>query len=162
MTPGPTLRLLIIDDHAVVREALEAMLGADPLFQSIATAASTAEALPACENFRPDVVLLDLRMPGSDGFDALAIIHRRWPTIRVLVLSSGATADEMKLLQSDGASGYLCKSADRFALMAAIRTVAAGGTEFPPDGAPPFSEGSSCRPLEKIPRAGDSQMSAFT
>ena len=160
MTPVPKLRLLIIDDHAVVREALEAMLGVDPLFESITTAASTAEALPACENFRPAVILLDLRMPASDGFDALAIIHRQWPAIRVLILSSGATADEVKLLRRNGASGYLCKSADRLTLMAAIRTVAAGGTEFPPDGAPAYPEGSSGRLLEKIPRAGDSQMAA--
>ena len=97
MIPEPKLRLLIIDDHAVVREGLEAMLGVEPCFESIATAASTEEALPVCDSFRPQVVLLDLRMPGSDGFNALEIIHRRWPETRVLILSASATAAEVKL-----------------------------------------------------------------
>jgi DNA-binding NarL/FixJ family response regulator len=131
MTSDPKLRLLIIDDHAVVREGLEAMLAADPCFAGIATAASTEEALPLCEEFRPDVLLLDLRMPQCDGFSALEIIHHRWPAIRVLVLSAGASRTEIKLVKRNGASGFISKSADRSTLTGAIRTVAGGGTYFP-------------------------------
>ena len=131
-----SLRLLIIDDHAVVREGLEAMLGVDPCFERIATAASTEDALPICENFRPHVVLLDLRMPGSDGFNALEIIHQRWPEIRVLILSASATVAEVQLGRRNGAAGYLSKSADRATLMGAIRTVAAGGLVFYQESAP--------------------------
>ena len=130
MTSEKSLRLLIIDDHAVVREGLEAMLGVDPGFQRIATAASTEEALPICESLRPHVVLLDLRMPGSDGFNALEIIHQRWPEIRVLILSASATAAEVTLARRNGAAGYLSKSADRATLLDAIRKVAAGRACF--------------------------------
>ena len=91
-SPPQSIRLLIIDDHAVVREGLEAMLGVDPCFNEIATAASTEDGVQLCGGFHPDVILLDLRMPESDGFSALEIIHRRWPEIRILVLSAGATA----------------------------------------------------------------------
>lgn len=136
MTQEKSLRLLIIDDHAVVREGLEAMLGVDPEFGRIATAASTEEALPICESLRPHVVLLDLRMPGSDGFNALEIIHQRWPEIHVLILSASATVAEVQLARRNGAVGYLSKSADRASLMAAIRTVASGGLVFSPETAP--------------------------
>ncbi|MEX1048455.1 MAG: response regulator transcription factor [Akkermansiaceae bacterium] len=136
MIPENSLRLLIIDDHAVVREGLEAMLGADLGIGRIATAASTEEALPVCESLRPHVVLLDLRMPGSDGFNALEIIHQRWPEIHVLILSASATVAEVRLARRNGAAGYLSKSADRATLMDAIRTVAAGGLVFSPDPSP--------------------------
>lgn len=130
MAPEKPLQLLIIDDHAVVREGLEAMLGAVSGFERIATAASTEEALPLCESLRPHVVLLDLRMPGSDGFNALEIIHQRWPEIHVLILSASATVAEVQLARRNGAVGYLSKSADRATLMEAIRTVANGGLVF--------------------------------
>jgi DNA-binding NarL/FixJ family response regulator len=133
MIPEKNLRLLIIDDHAVVREGLEAMLGVAPCFERIATAASTEEALPICESLRPHVVLLDLRMPGSDGFNALEIIRQRWPEIHVLILSASATVAEVQLARRNGAAGYLSKSADRATLMEAIQIVAAGGLVFSPE-----------------------------
>ncbi len=156
MTPDKSLRLLIIDDHAVVREGLEAMLGVDPCFQRIATAASTEEALPLCESFHPHVILLDLKMPGSDGFNALEIIHRRWPEIRVVILSASATATEVKLGRRNGASGYLSKSADRATLMHAIRSVAAGEIGFFQESAHLTPEGHtlSARELEVLRHLG--------
>lgn len=156
MAIGKSLRLLVIDDHAVVREGLEAMLGADPSFEHIATAASTEEALPLCDEFRPDVILLDLRMPESDGFNALEIIHHRWPSIRVLVLSAGATPAEVKLALRNGASGYLSKSADRATLTAAIHAVARGELVFPKDSTvSPLDRGIvSARELEVLRHLG--------
>lgn len=156
MTTENSLRLLIIDDHAVVREGLEAMLGVDPAFEDIATAASTEEALPLCEEFHPDVILLDLRMPESDGFNALEIIHERWPSIRVLVLSAGATAAEVKLAMRNGASGYLSKSADRATLTAAIHAVARGETVFAKEPAASTLDRShvSARELEVLRHLG--------
>ncbi len=156
MTPDKSLRLLIIDDHAVVREGLEAMLGVDPCFQRIATAASTEEALPLCESFHPHVILLDLKMPGSDGFNALEIIHRRWPEIRVMILSASATAAEVKLARRNGASGYLSKSADRATLMNAIRSIAEGELGFFQESAHLTPEGPtlSARELEVLRHLG--------
>lgn len=130
VNPEPRIRLLIVDDHAVVREGLEAMLSMAPEIRRIATAAGFTDALAACEELQPDVVLLDLRLPGSDGFQVLGEIRRRWQAIRVLMLSSSATAAEVSLARQRGASGYLEKSVDRATLLAAIVRVAAGGSCF--------------------------------
>lgn len=130
MQSEPKIRLLIVDDHAVVREGLEAMLSTAPEISRIATAAGFTDALEACETFRPDVVLLDLRLPGTDGFQVLDEIRRRWQAIRVLMLSSSATAAEVSLARQRRASGYLEKSVDRATLLAAIGRVAAGGSFF--------------------------------
>jgi DNA-binding NarL/FixJ family response regulator len=156
MMPNKSIRLLIIDDHAVVREGLEAMLGMAPCFERIATAASTEEALPICESLRPHVVLLDLRMPGSDGFNALEIIHERWVETRVLVLSASATAAEVKLARKNGAAGYLSKSSDRATLLEAIQSVAAGGMVFSPDPGPVANScpALSARELEVLRHLG--------
>ena len=130
LPPSATLRLLIVDDHAVVREGLEAMLGSDPGITRITTAASAAEALRACEAELPDVVLLDLRMPGGDGLGALDTIRARWPGVRVLLLSANANAAEVARARQAGAAGHLSKTTDRASLLAAIRLAAAGGTCF--------------------------------
>lgn len=148
MSAPQSIRLLIIDDHAVVREGLEAMLGVDPCFAEIATAASTDEGVQCCAAFHPDVILLDLRMPECDGFSALEIIHRRWPEIRILVLSAGATAAEVKLVKRHGASGYLSKSADRATLLDAIHLVASGGHVFPREPAPKAGDPPPLSPRE--------------
>lgn len=156
MIPKNSLRLLIIDDHAVVREGLEAMLGMDPVFDRIVTSASTEDALPICEKLRPHVVLLDLRMPGSDGFSALEIIHQRWPEIRVLILSASATAAEVRLARRNGASGYLSKSVDRATLLEGIHVVAGGGEVFSQEPAAPVAAcpALSARELEVLRHLG--------
>ncbi len=125
------LSLLIVDDHAVVREGLEAMLGTDPRISAIATAENSREAVKRCTATRPDVVLMDQRMPGDDGFSTLRTLLERWPGLRVLMLSSSATQAEVRIAKRDGAVGYLSKSADRKTLLSAICKVAAGGTVFP-------------------------------
>ena len=122
--------LLIVDDHAVVREGLEAMLSTAPGIGAISTAANGAEAMVCCERNEPQVVLLDVRMPGSDGFEILDQFCQRWPQICVLMLSSGSTPSEVMLARQRGAAGYLNKSVDRAALLAAIERVAVGGAAF--------------------------------
>lgn len=150
------LKLLIVDDHAVVREGLEAMLGVDPGIARIHTAASTEEALALCAEFPPDVVLLDLRMPGSDGFDALDAIRLRWPAIRVLILSASASAAEVALARRKGATGYLSKTAERATVLDAIRAVAGGGTLFAAETgpSPALAPALSARELEVLRHLG--------
>jgi two-component system NarL family response regulator len=155
MKSDDALKLLIVDDHAVVREGLDAMLGVDPLFESIATAASAEEALKVCDGFSPDVILLDLRMPQCDGFDALGIFLRHWPEAKVIILSASATAAEIQLARRSGAKGYLCKSASRAALLDTIRVVAEGNTVFPSSPARPAQPHDlSVRELEVLRQFG--------
>lgn len=124
------IRLLIVDDHAVVREGLEAMLRLEASFTSIATAASGGDAVQICAGNPPDVILLDVRMPGNDGFSTLETLLKRWPDIRVIMLSASASAAEVKLARRIGAVGYLSKSTDRATLVGSIKSAASGGTCF--------------------------------
>ncbi len=149
------IRLLIVDDHAVVREGLEAMLAADPGITHITTAANGADAIRLCTAETPDVVLLDLRMPGGDGLSVLDTIRARWPTVRVLLLSANASTTEVLRARHAGAAGHLSKSTDRAALLAAIQLSAAGGTCFTDDGARVVDDhGLSARELEVLSHLG--------
>lgn len=127
---GEGIRLLIIDDHLVVREGLEAMLSTAPAIGRIATTGDVREALEVCAGFAPDVVLLDVRMPGKDGYHVLDEIRIRWPEIKVLMFSSSATSAEVHLARQHGAAGYLPKSVCRETLLAAISRVASGRSHF--------------------------------
>ena len=156
MTPDSKLRLLIVDDHAVVREGLEAMLRRDPRFEKIATAATGTETLALAVTFLPHVVLLDVRMPGDDGFSILEALLQRWPQFRVIMLSASATAAEVKLARRLGAAGYLPKTSDRRTLMQAICEAAAGGVCFAaePEPDPAGQSALSARELEVIRQLG--------
>jgi DNA-binding NarL/FixJ family response regulator len=155
MNPETKIRLLIVDDHAVVREGLEAMLRRDPFFAKIATASSGAETIAICNTLNPHVILLDVRMPGNDGFNVLETLLQRWPQVRVVLLSASATVAEVKLARRFGAAGYLPKTSDRQTLVQAIHTVAAGGTCFAAEPEPATSQSSlSARELEVIRHLG--------
>lgn len=149
------VRLLIVDDHAVVREGLEAMLGSDPGIARITTAASGADAVRVCETDVPGVMLLDLRMPGGDGLSVLDTIRARWPAVRVILLSASTTAAEVGRARRAGASGCLSKTTDRAALLAAIHLVAGGGSCFADAGTAPVDDhGLSARELEVLSHLG--------
>ncbi|MEU9020653.1 response regulator transcription factor [Actinomadura sp. NPDC048394] len=123
------LRVMIVDDHAIVREGLRGMLAAEPGMEVAAEAASGDEAVALAPRVRPDVILMDLRMPGGDGVSA---IERLGPGHRVLVLTTFEDdADIVRAVRS-GAAGYLLKDASRADLAAAIRDVAAGRTVLAP------------------------------
>lgn len=120
---------MIVDDHAIVREGLRGMLAAEPGMEVAAEAASGDEAVALAPRVRPDVILMDLRMPGGDGVSA---IERLGPGHRVLVLTTFEDdADIVRAVRS-GAAGYLLKDASRADLAAAIRDVAAGRTVLAP------------------------------
>ncbi|MEJ6572601.1 MAG: response regulator transcription factor [Akkermansiaceae bacterium] len=148
------IRLLIIDDHLVVREGLDAMLSTAPTISKIATSGTALDALEVCGSFAPDVVLLDVRMPGNDGYHVLDEIHRRWPEMRVLMFSSSATPAEVHLARQHGASGYLSKSVDRNTLLLAIVQVSAGSTCFQSDPAGAVEVNLSPRELDVLRHLG--------
>ena len=128
---GP-IRLLIADDHPVVRDGLSGIFESDPGFEVLGQAADGAEAVDLAERLAPDVVLMDLRMPGTDGLGAIAEIARRGLAARVLVLTTYDTdADVLPAIQA-GATGYLLKDAPRTELLRAVRAAARGESVLSP------------------------------
>ncbi|QFY12375.1 response regulator [Nonomuraea phyllanthi] len=126
---GRTLvRLLIVDDHPIVRDGLRAALGGEPDFEIVGEAADGATAVRLADELRPDVVLMDLRMPGMDGVTAIRRLSGTGP--RVLVLTTFDT-DVLPVLEA-GATGYLLKDAPPEELVRAVRAVHRGETVLAP------------------------------
>lgn len=127
-----TIRLLIADDHPVVRVGLRGMLGAEVDLDVVGEATDGAEAVDLAGRLRPNVVLMDLRMPQVDGVTATAQIRDRHPEVRVLVLTTYDTdADILRAVEA-GATGYLLKDAKREELLRAVRAAAAGESVLAP------------------------------
>ena len=127
-----TIRLVIADDHLVVRTGLRAMLGAEPDIDVIGEATTGAQAIDLADRLRPDVVLMDLRMPEVDGVAATARIREQHPEVHVLVLTTYDTdADILKAIEA-GATGYLLKDATRDELFRAVRAAATGASVLAP------------------------------
>lgn len=126
------LRLLVVDDHPVVRNGLTGMLSSQPDFAVVGEAADGREAIAAVAALRPDVVLMDLRMPELDGLSAIRAIRERPypPPILVLTTYDGDT-DILRAIEA-GAAGYLLKDAPPADLYSAVRAVAAGGSPLSP------------------------------
>lgn len=127
-----TLRLLIVDDHPVVRDGLRAMLATQPDFAVVGEAGTGAEALAAAARLRPDVVLMDLEMPGLDGVEAIRRLRQADASVQVVVLTAFDTDERIVAAVQAGAQGYLLKGAPRQEIFAAIRAVGAGGALIPP------------------------------
>lgn len=126
-------RVVLADDQAVVRDGLRLLLSASEDIEVVGTARDGAEAVALVLEHGPDVALLDLRMPGTDGVEATAEIARRAPGVRVLILTTYADDDAILPALRAGAAGYLTKDADGEQLVAAIRDVAAGRTVLDPN-----------------------------
>ncbi|SNT44343.1 response regulator [Streptosporangium subroseum] len=127
-----TITLLIVDDHPVVRDGLRGMFAASPDFEVLGEAADGAEAVVLAEILDPDVVLMDLRMPGSGGVAAIAELTRRGLRCRVLVLTTYDTDSDTLPAIEAGATGYLLKDAPRDELFTAVRAAAEGKTVLSP------------------------------
>jgi DNA-binding NarL/FixJ family response regulator len=127
-----TLRLLVVDDHPVVRAGLVAMLSEHDDFDVVAEAADGAEAVTMAARHSPDVVLMDLRMPGMDGAEATARLRAGGDGPAVLVLTTYDTDADIVRAVEAGATGYLLKDAPRETLADAIRRAARGETVLAP------------------------------
>jgi len=127
-----TVRILIVDDHPVVRFGLRGMLEAYDDLRVVGEAGSGDEAIVVAAALRPDVVLMDLRMPGTDGATATARVRREHPGMRVLVLTTyEGDADILRAIEA-GATGYLLKDTPIDTLTEAIRAAARGETVLAP------------------------------
>jgi DNA-binding NarL/FixJ family response regulator len=133
MTGAPAMiRVLVADDQRVVRDGLVMLVGLIDGVEVVAAAGDGAEAVRLAEAHHPDVVLMDLRMPGTDGVAATAQLCQRLPTARVLVLTTYADQDAIIPALQAGARGYLTKDASAEQIEAAIRAVHAGQTHLDP------------------------------
>ncbi|MGV0745449.1 response regulator [Mycolicibacterium sp. XJ870] len=127
-----TTRVLLVDDHPVVREGLRGMIDAENDLEVVGEAASGAEAVTMAESVRPDVILMDLRMPGVDGVAATERILATLPSTRIIVVTTyESDADILRAVEA-GAAGYLLKDASRAQLAAAVRDAADGKTVLAP------------------------------
>jgi two-component system NarL family response regulator len=125
------IRLLLVDDHLVVRVGLRSLLESQADLTVVAEAASSAAAVEAYARHKPDVVLMDLRMPGPGGAEAISAIRQQAPGARVLVLTTFDTDEDIFRALEAGACGCLLKNVDSAPLLKAIREVRAGTYKLP-------------------------------
>jgi DNA-binding NarL/FixJ family response regulator len=123
-------RVVVVDDHPIVRSGMAALLASDPAFDVVATAGTVAEALqltePSHDAPTPDLAVIDLRLPDGDGVDLAVALRRRWPDLKVLVLTMHAEDDSVMRALAAGLHGYVLKDADPEAILAAVHQVTAG------------------------------------
>ena len=127
-----SVRILIADDHPLIRKGLRGVLVAVPEFEVIGEAASGREAVEQAAALQPDVVLMDLQMPGGSGIEATREIGRASPQIRVLVVTLFEDEESVFTALRAGARGYVLKDADEEELVAAVRAVGRGEAIFSP------------------------------
>ncbi len=125
-------RIMIVDDHEVVRMGLKAALEPESDLEVVAEAGSAEAALRQAQASRPQVVLMDVRMPGADGIQACRTIREALPETRVIMLTSFSEEEAVFSAIMAGASGYLLKNVGRAELLRGIRTVASGGSLLDP------------------------------
>lgn len=126
------ISLLIVDDHPVVRDGLRGMFSADPRFDVIGEAGNGTEAVSKAVELRPDVILMDLRMPGGDGVSAIRSLAARGVASRVLVLTTYDTDGDVSAAMDAGATGYLLKDSPRDELFRAAEAAAQGHAALAP------------------------------
>lgn len=120
------IRVLLVDDHRMLRTGLRLILDASDLIECVGEAATAEEAVRACETADPDVVVMDVAMPGMGGLQGTREVLRRCPGTAVVILSMHGSADDVRTAFGNGAQGYLLKTAADAELVDAIRSVAAG------------------------------------
>jgi DNA-binding NarL/FixJ family response regulator len=127
-----TIDLLIVDDHPVVRDGLIAILSTQPDFNVVEEAASGEHALTLFQQVQPDVILLDLEMPGMDGVEVIKRLRQMQPEVKIVVFTAFDTDERILNALQAGAKGYLLKGVPRSELFEAIRVVHGGGSLLQP------------------------------
>jgi DNA-binding NarL/FixJ family response regulator len=132
VTAPSVIRLLLVDDHGIVREGLRALLDEGEEFVIVGEASNGDEACEAVRRLTPDIVLMDLKMPGMAASDAIRVIRASSPGVKVIALTSYAEDGQVREIISAGAQGYILKEVTKADFLTALRTVAGGQTWLHP------------------------------
>jgi two-component system response regulator NreC len=128
----PNTKVLLVEDHIVVRQGIKALLSDEPDLEIVGEADNGREALSLVSELRPDVVLMDISMPGLNGIEATRQIRQRYADVKVVVLSMHASEEYVFQMLRAGASGYVLKQSDSSEVLTAIRAATSGGSFLSP------------------------------
>jgi DNA-binding NarL/FixJ family response regulator len=132
MEQAKPIRILSVEDHPVFREGLNTIIASQSDMQLVAQAANATEAINEFRRHRPDITLMDLRLPGTDGVDTLIAIRGEFPLARIIMLTTSDGDAEIQRALRAGAAAYVLKSMPKDELLAVVRSVHGGGRHIPP------------------------------
>jgi DNA-binding NarL/FixJ family response regulator len=133
MVPPGLIRILSVEDHPVFREGLSTIIASQPDMVLVAQAANAVEAMAEFRHHRPDITLMDLRLPGTNGTDTLIAIRGEYPQARIIILTTSDSDGEIHGALRAGAWAYILKSMPKNDLLGVIRSVHAGKRHVPPE-----------------------------
>jgi DNA-binding NarL/FixJ family response regulator len=133
MATSKPIRILSVEDHPVFREGLSTIIGSQPDMVLVGQATNGVEAVEEFRRHRPDITLMDLRLPGTNGTDTLVAIRGEFPHARIIILTTSDSDGEIQRALRAGAAGYMLKSMPKNELLGVIRSVHGGKRHVPPE-----------------------------